>query len=132
MVSPVIVGVIFAGAVSLVLPRILLTRLAGARACPRWLRYAPPVYVRTAATLGTLAAPIAIGLSLSSHSHHFSTYLLWYGLGAAGLATKIHIDARAARDKPASRQQNEPIAEQLRIVANQIEGFADPRRVDEP
>ena len=100
MLAPVVLAIVSALA-SVFVPRLFEAPSGWSVRVPGWLGFIRLAYVRTAgAAVFGIAAPTAIGLSVSNDPHHDVTYVVWYGVAFLGLvvaiATTIIIDRRSA------------------------------------
>lgn len=98
MFEPVIAGAI-AAFISIFAPMVAGEPSGESIRIPGWLGFIRLSYVRTAgATIFGLAASAAIDLSLSNHSHHLVTYVVFYGIALLGLAVAIGATVVIDRD----------------------------------
>ena len=89
MFEPVIAGAV-AALISIFAPLATGEPSGESLRVPGWLSFIRLSYVRTAgATVFGLAASAAIDLSLSNHSHHLVTYVIFYGVALLGLTVAI-------------------------------------------
>lgn len=100
VLAPVVTAVVSA-LISVLLPELLKLPSGWTLRVPGWLGFIRLAYVRTAgAAVFGIAAPTAIGLSVSNDPHQIGTYIVWYGVAAFGLAvviaTTVIIDRRSA------------------------------------
>jgi hypothetical protein len=100
IVAPVVAAVVSA-LISVLLPALLKAPSGWSLRVPGWLGFVRLAYIRTAgAAVFGIAAPTAIGLSVSNDPHRVATYIAWYGVAAFGLAvviaTTMIIDRRSA------------------------------------
>jgi hypothetical protein len=100
VLAPVVLAIVSA-LVSVLVPKLFEAPSGWSVRVPGWLGFIRLAYVRTAgAAVFGVAAPTAIGLSVSNDPHQNVTYAVWYGVALLGLvvaiATTIVIDRRSA------------------------------------
>lgn len=99
LLAPVLTALVSALA-SVLLPELLKAPSGWSLRVPGWLGFIRLAYVRAAgAAVFGIAAPTAIGLSVSNDPHHDMTYIVWYGVAVLGLvaviAATVVIDRRS-------------------------------------